>query len=571
MTLAILRVNMRTLKVKREDSCMREVMLGGRSFIAHCLMNEVRPSSHPLGSHNKLLLLPGILGGTGAPCSGRLSAGGKSPLTGGAKESNAGGVAGHKLGRLGIKSLIFENMPESPNNLYLLLLGKESCELVPCPELRGLGVYEAAERLGDRYGRKVGMVLIGPAGEMQLTAAGIANTDVDGHPSRYCGRGGLGAVMGSKGIKAVIIDDSGTRPPESYDKKRFSEAAREVTRLIRETPQTAEVYRKFGTAAMVTTTSALGALPTRNFSTGSFEGSEKISGEALYGLIMKRGGLTTHACMPGCPIGCSNLLPRKDGTVLISPLEYETIGLLGSNCGIDDLDAIGEMNRLCNDLGVDTIEVGGAIGVAMEAGLIQFGDAIGAMNLIREIAKGTTLGRVIGHGGAVAGRVFGVKRVPAVKGQVMPAYDPRGIKGLGVTYATSPMGADHTAGNTVRAQIEHHEASGQVEASRNAQLSAAIYDSLGMCLFVGAAVKSRIDLLARLVSAHLGIECSDKDLLILARQTIMAEKEFNTRAGLTKAHDRLPEHFVEDTNPASGTVFDVPGEELDRIWEEGEP
>lgn len=201
------------------------------------------------------------------------------------KESNARGVAGHKLGRLGIKSLIFENMPESPNNnLYLLLLGKESCELVPYPELRGLGVYEAAERLRDRYGRKVGMVLIGPTGEMQLTAAGIANTDVDGYPSRYCWRGGLGAVMGSKRIKAVIIDDSGTLPPESYDKKRFSEAAREVTRLIRETPQTAEVYRKFDTAAMVTTTSALGALPTRNFSTGSFEGSEKISGEALYSL-----------------------------------------------------------------------------------------------------------------------------------------------------------------------------------------------------------------------------------------------------------------------------------------------
>lgn len=252
-------------------------------------------------------------------------------------------------------------------------------------------------------------------------------------------------------------------------------------------------------------------------------------------------------------------------------MEYETIGLLGSNCRIDDLDAIGEMNRLCNDLGVDTIEVGGAIGVAMEAGLIQFGDAIGAMNLIREIAKGTTLGRIIRHGGAVAGRVFGVKRVPAVKGRIMPAYDPRGIKGLGVTYATSPMGAHRTAGNTVRVQIEHHEASGQVEASRNAQLSAAIYDSLGMCLFAGAAVKSRIDLLARLVSAHLGIECSDKDLLILARRTIMAEKELNTRAGLTKAHDRLPEHFVEDTNPASGTVFDVPGEELDRMWEEGEP
>ncbi|MEW5865974.1 MAG: aldehyde ferredoxin oxidoreductase C-terminal domain-containing protein [Bacillota bacterium] len=566
MGTSILRIDMQNLEVRREAPCEAHRMRGGRSFIAHTLLKEVEPDSNPLGRRNKLILLPGVLGGTAAPCSGRLSAGGKSPLTGGIKESNAGGLAGHKLARLGIKALIFEGKPAHRGDLYLFLLGRGSQELIPCPELRGLGVYESAGRLRERYGRNAGVILIGPAGEMQLTAGGIANTDIDGEPSRYCGRGGLGALMGSKGIKAVIIDDGGARAPESYDKKRFSEAVREVARLIRETPQTAQVYRDWGTAALVAITNALGALPTRNFSTGSFEGAERISGEALRDLILERGGLTTHACMPGCPIGCSNLVPRKDGSKLVSPLEYETIGLLGANCGIDDLDAIGEMNRLCNDLGVDTIDVGGAVGIAMEAGLVRFGDSAGAIELIREIGKGTVLGRVIGHGGALTARVLGVTRVPAVKGQIMPAYEPRGIKGLGVTYSTSAMGADHTAGNTVRAQIDHHSPEGQVEASRKAQLTAVIYDSLGICLFVGAAVKSRIDLLADLVSAHLGIPCSTEELLALARQTLAAEREFNRRAGLTRVHDRLPEYFREELNPAAGTVFDVSDEELDRMW-----
>ncbi len=567
MDTSILRVDMQTLGARRSVAGESLAMLGGRGLVVRVVLGEVKPGCDPLGRHNKLLMAPGVLGGTSAPCAGRISVGGKSPLTRGIKESNAGGVAGHKLARLRIRALIFENEPKEATGPFVLVLTKDSAELVPCADLAGLGVYESAARLHQEYGKRVGILLIGPAGEMQLTAAGIAVTDADGEPGRYCGRGGMGALMGSKGVKAVVIDDSGARAPESHDRKRFTEAAREIARLIRETPQTAQVYRNWGTAALVATTNALGGLPTRNFSTGSFEGAERISGEALTELILARGGLATHSCMPGCPIGCSNRVPRADGSSLVSPLEYETIGLLGSNCGIDDLDAIGEMNRLCNDLGVDTIDAGGAVAVAMEAGLVRFGDAAGAMELIREIGMGTVLGKVIGHGGAMTARVLGVRRVPAVKGQIMPAYDPRGIKGLGVTFATSAMGADHTAGNTVRAQLDHHSPMGQVEASRSAQLSAAIYDTLGICLFVGPAVKSRIDLLAELVSAHLGIPCSADALLALAKQTIMAEREFNRRAGFTSAHDRLPEHFEEEPNPASGTTFDVAAEEIDRMWD----
>ncbi|MGE5587880.1 MAG: aldehyde ferredoxin oxidoreductase family protein [Clostridia bacterium] len=563
----VLRIDMQAGRVARAAAGQSLTMLGGRGLIARVVLDEVKPGCDPLGRHNKLLIAPGVLGGTAAPCAGRISVGGKSPLTGGIKESNAGGVAGHKLARLGIKALIFENKPAGAAGPFVLVLTKNSAELVPCPDLAGVGVYESVARLREKYGKLPGIMVIGPAGENELTAAGISVTNAEGEPGRYCGRGGMGALMGSKGIKAVVIDDSGTRAPESHDKKRFLGAAREIVRLIRETPQTAEVYRNWGTAALVTTTNALGGLPTRNFSTGCFEGADRISAEALRELILARGGLATHSCMPGCPIGCSNRVPRADGSELVSPLEYETIGLLGSNCGIDDLDAIGEMNRLCNDLGVDTIDIGGAVGVAMEAGLVRFGDAAGAIDLIREIGKGTVLGRVIGHGGALTARVLGVRRVPAVKGQIIPAYEPRGIKGLGVTFATSPMGADHTSGNTVRLQIDHHSPAGQVEASRNAQLSAVMYDMLGVCLFVGPAVRDRIDLLGDLVSSHLGVPCSADTLLTLARQTIMTEREFNRRAGFTTVHDRLPEHFAEERNPATDTTFDVSDQDIDRMWD----
>lgn len=564
----VLRVDMSTLKTTREAPAPDELLLGGRSFIVHRLLKEVPPTCDPLGRHNKLFLLPGILGGTLIPCSGRLSAGGKSPLTGGVKEANGGGTAGHKLARLGIKSLILEGLPQRRDAAYLLLATKDRVELVPCPELKGMGVYETAEKLLARYGKKVGVILIGPAGELQLTAAGITNTDRDGEPSRYCARGGLGAVMGSKSVKAVVLDDDGTTVCPSCDRERLAQLIRELGRLVKETPHTAELLPKYGTDSILPVVHSLGALPTRNFSTGTFEGADKIGPEALRQFIIDRGGAPRHACMPGCPIGCSNVLRRRDGSVLVSPLEYESICMLGSNLGIDDLDAIGELNRACNDVGVDTIDVGGAIGVAMEAGLVKFGDAEGALKLVREIATGSVLGRVIGHGGAVAARVLGVRHVAAVKGQYMPAYEPRGIKGLGVTYATSPMGADHTAGHTVAARVDHHSPEGQVEASRKAQLGSVIIDSVGLCSFIAGAVRGRAGLLADLIWAHLGVDVSDSDLTALAKRTLAAEREFNRRAGFTAVDDRLPEWFQEEVNPASKTVFDVPAQELDRMWED---
>jgi len=539
-------------------------LLGGRALTSRLVLDETAPECNPLGRRNRLVIAPGLLGGTGVPSSGRLSIGAKSPLTGGIKESNGGGTAAGKLARLGIKAIIVQGRPNN-RAPYVVFVSRHRHELVACPELRLVGVYESAKRLQERFGSKVGIILIGPAGERFMTAAGVTNLDVDGVPSRYCARGGLGAVMGSQGLKAIVVDDSecGLRQPQR--KPEFVAAVKELAQLIRTTPQTAEIYPKYGTSAMVRAANALGCLPTRNFASGRFDAADEISGERLHDLIVSRGGLTTHACMPGCLIRCSNVVLDREGGHLVSLLEYETIGLVGSNCQISSLDVIAEINRLCNDYGVDTLETGGAIGIAMQAGLLAFGDGEAAIRLVKEIGQASPIGKVIGQGAVLTARVLGVTEVPAVKGQMMPAYEPRGIKGMGVTYATSPMGADHTAGGTIRANVDHHDREGQIEASRNAQLSMGIYDALGLCMFVGSAVGRRVDLLASLVNSLYGIDWSVDGLTEYSRAILNAERAFNRRAGLTSAHDRLPEHFCEVQNPATQTVFDITDEELDWV------
>ena len=206
-------------------------------------------------------------------------------------------------------------------------------------------------------------------------------------------------------------------------------------------------------------------------------------------------GLATHGCHRGCVIRCSGTYNDKDGHYLTKQPEYETVWAHGGNCGIDDLDAIAQMDFLDDNYGLDTIEMGATIGVAMEAGLLKFGDAEAAINLIKEVGKGTPLGRILGSGAAVTGKVFGVERVPVVKGQAMPAYDPRAVQGIGVTYATSPMGADHTAGYAVATNIlkvggnvDPLKPEGQIELSRNLQIATAAIDATGMCLFIAFAV-----------------------------------------------------------------------------------
>lgn len=558
----IVRVNMTDLSAKIEGLPEKYTHLGGRALTSQIVYHEVPPTCNPLGRNNKVVLACGLMAGLNVSSANRLSVGAKSPLTGGIKEANAGGVAAYKMARLGVRSIVVEGLGQG-ENWYLLLLNKEGASLQPANHLAGLGIYEKANRIKEQFGPKVGMVLIGPGGEQLMLSAGVTNNDPEGVPSRYAARGGLGAVLGSKKLLGIVLDDEGCRTEPPVNKDEFTACLKQYHQVIRETPQTAEIFPKYGTPAMVSNTNAIGGLPTRNFSTGTFEGADKINGEAVYNTITSRGGEgnTSHSCMPGCVIRCSNVYPGPDGKVLVSPLEYETIALVGSNCCIDDLDAIARINYLCNDYGVDTLEIGTALAIAMEAGVLPYGDAVKAVALVEEIGKNSVIGRVLGAGAEAAGKVLGIHKVPVVKGQAMAAYEPRSVKGLGVTYMTSPMGADHTAGNTIRSGLKHHLKDGQVNASLNGQVGAYVMDLLGLCLMVGAAVKD-MNLIAGLVSARLGREIKKEDLLAFARESLEIEKAFNRKAGFTEAHDRLPEHFYEEPNPASGCVFDITDEDL---------
>ena len=565
---AIIRINLETGSVSRREQEKDDLLLGGRRLTGSIIAAEVPPECEPLSGRNKLVLACGPLAGTLVSSANRLSIGAKSPLTGGIKESNAGGMTGYLMGRLGIRAVVLEGRPGAPH-WTLIRISADGVELLPGDPYVGLGLFEKARQLFERFGPKVGMTLIGRAGERLQFSAGITNTDPDGEPSRYNGRGGLGAVMGSKGVQGIVYDASAAPKETFVDRAAFMEANREVARRINANPQTSQVYRQYGTAAMMDATSAMGALPTRNFSTGFFEGYEKINAEAMHRTILERGGegATSHACMVGCLVKCSNIFPDRDGKKVCSPIEYENLGLLGSNLGIDDLDTIALLNRMCNDFGYDTIETGAAIGVAMNAGLAAFGDREAALRLMREVGEGTPLGRVLGSGAGITGKVFGCLRVPVAKNQAMPAYDPRAIKGVGVTYAVSPQGADHTSGNTVKSPVKQRLKDGQETVSRNAQVGFTVMDNLGLCILASGGIGD-LGVVADLLKARWGVETTPERLRREAWETVLLERGFNRRAGLTPAHDRLPEFFEEEINPANGQVFDVPEDTLRRVYDE---
>ena len=563
---SVWRINVAARKVTTEAVHSGWERHGGRGLIPRILLDELPPTCDPLGPFNKLIWAPGLLVGHMISSCDRISVGGKSPLTGGVKESNAGGSTGLMLSHLGVKALVMEGAP-SDDRLWVVHLDADGGRFNPADEFAGLGVYEAARRLTERYGSKIGLILIGPGGEMRMVAAGIQNLDKDQEPSRINARGGLGALMGIKQVKAIVIDSSGGEKPPLVDPDLFKAAQEYYTRELLAHPQTT-TYADYGTAAMAHMCDGFGGLPTRNFSSGHFEDVEKISGENMRDLLLARSGegQTTHACMAGCVIRCSNCFANEQGEKVVSPVEYETIGMLGSNLGIDDLDAIARMNWELNDLGLDTIEIGAALGVAAEAGLMAFGDSDRAMGLIQEIREGTPLGRVLGNGVVNTGRVLGVGRVPAVKGQSLPAYDPRAIKGTGVTYATSPQGADHTAGFTIRAKLNHLDPESQVDTSRKAQVNSAGYDTLGVCAFGSFGFAEAPGAIRDLLNGRYGWGVGDDILHELGKETLSLEREFNQAAGFTPIDDRAPEWMTIEPLPPHDSVFDIPDEELDSLF-----
>jgi aldehyde:ferredoxin oxidoreductase len=566
----IWRVNVRSRNLDLFEVPESWSRLGGRGLVARILLDEVDATCDPLGPGNKLIFAPGLLVGHALSSTDRISVGGKSPLTGGIKEANAGGRTGYHMAHMGMKALVVEDLPED-SGFWVLHLSLAGATWEKADEFVGLGVYETAPRLLAKFGDKVAIALIGPGGEMQMRSAGVQNIDKDRVPSRIAARGGLGAVMGSKGLKAIVFDHSGGQKPPVANPQAFKIAQSDYTKAVLEHPQS-QTYREYGTAAMAHMCDGFGALPTRNFSDGHFEGVEAISGEALREFILARGKPSdpSHACMAGCTIKCSNIFGGEDGKIIVSPLEYETIGLMGSNLGIDSLDTIGRLNWQVNDLGLDSIEIGAALGVAADAGLMEFGDGARALELLDEIRNATQLGRVLGDGAAAVGEKYNVERVPVVKRQAMSAYEPRAIKGTGVTYATTPQGADHTCGLTIRAKVDHLDPIAQLDLSRNAQYNMAGYDTLGACIFAGFGYASTPEgVVRRLLSARYGWDNLPENVLAdLGKQTIKMEREFNHRAGFTEKDDRLPAWMTREKLPPHDAVFDVPDEQLDQIFKE---
>lgn len=548
---------------------------GGRALTSAIVSKEVPPLCHPLGAENKLVIAPGLLSGSAGAMSGRISVGCKSPLTGGIKEANSGGQPSQVLARLGYRAIVLEGKPGG-DDLYKIFINKDGVKISVDNSLRMLPNYDLVAKMKADYGDKIACISIGPAGEMKMSAASVACTDMELRPTRHAGRGGVGAVMGSKKVKVIVIDDTGMPMRTPKDPEKFKEANKRFVEGLKSHAVTGQGLPAYGTNILTNILNEVGGYPTYNFKQGRFDGAAKISGETQAELEVKRGGIATHGCHRGCVIQCSGTYHDKDGHYLTKQPEYETVWAHGGNCGIGDLDAIAKLDFLDDNFGLDTIEMGATIGVAMEAGLAKFGDAEAAINLINEVGKGTCMGRILGNGAAFTGKAYGVERVPVVKGQALPAYDPRAVQGIGVTYATSPMGADHTAGYAVAqnvlkvgGDVNPLKPEGQVELSRNLQIATAAIDSTGMCLFIAFAVLDQpetFQALLDMLNSFYGLSLTGDGVTELGKKVLTMERDFNSRAGFTAAQDRLPRFFRTEPLEPHHVTFQVKDEDLDKVF-----
>ena len=564
----IVRVNMETKAVTQEDAG-KYAPYGGRGLIARMMADEVDPACEALGINNKLIISTGLLGGTGASSSGRLSVGGKSPLTNGIKEANAGGTAANDLARHGIRAIVVERLPEKGDaNSYVLIIDGDGIRLETANDLRLVGAEETIIRLREKYGNRTGVICNGPAGEYMMRGAGVVVAAVDG-AMRFAARGGLGALMGSKRLKAIVIVQAKENKLEYFDKEVYAEAVKEYQQMLIDAyPTIQKSNQLYGTTGMTKIVNDLGFLPTRNFSLGAFDGIDGISGEKMVELIQARGGegRTGMACMNGCMIKCQSSFPDENGKRICSTVQYENISLLGSNLCIDNLDDLARLNHQVNDLGLDTIETGAALGVAAEAGIVEFGDGPGFIKLMDEIRAATPIGRVIGNGVRITGEVLGINDLPMSKNQAFPGYDPRALKGNGVTFAVNPMGGDHTLGNCygARGQVPPLGTEGQGELSRNTQIQVAALENQGFCIFVRAYLFKQPELFTKFAYAMTGQKMTVDEFWAQGTETTRIEREFNVKAGISPSMDKLPEYMYREPLAPTGHVFDLSEEEVQR-------
>lgn len=544
------------------DSNLARLFLGGRGLGARLLWDMVGPEVHPLSPNNVLIFCTGPLTATAFQTSNRFSVTTKSPLTGTVLDSNSGGSWGMRLKRSGLDALVIKGRAHEP--VYLEIT-PEGASLKDASHLWGKTVPETTLELGQGPGRNV--LCIGPAGENLVRIAAIMN---DG--TRALGRGGIGAVMGSKNLKAVVVE--GEEKVGFADRQRFRFVRYEASKQLTASPLTSQALPQFGTAGVVNVVNIIGALPTRNFQQAQFERAEDISGEAIAESLLVR----KSACW-ACPIACTRITKtaHREGE---GP-EFESVWALGADCGIGDLEAITEASYLCGDLGLDTMSTGATIACAMELaerGIIdcalRFGRADLLEGLIRAIAYRKGIGDELAEGSRRFAEMHGAGEYSmSVKGLEMPAYDPRGMQGQGLLYATSNRGACHMRGNMLGPEVlglpklvHRLQVQGKAGIVILHQNAAAAIDSLVLCKFTNMAVAE--EYFARAVTAVTGVSYSTGDLIRVGERVWNLERMYNLREGFTRADDTLPRRLLEEPvpdGPSKGWVSHLP-EMLDEYY-----
>jgi aldehyde:ferredoxin oxidoreductase len=535
-----------------EDFPAEWQLLGGRGLSAKILLRECNPKCDPLGPDNVLVIAPGVLTGTSAPTSGRLSFGCKSPLTNGIKEANVGGDPGQDLVKLGYRAIIVKGQPADRERRWGLEITADGVKLKPADEYKGMWNYATCEKLFEGYPQTASAMSIGPAGELMLKGASIACTDSskERHPARHAARGGVGAVMGSKGIKWVAVDPGKAPPRQAADKAGFGAFTKAFSKDY--LGQRHEMI-KHGTSAVVPVANMFVTVPYKNRRDGQNPNIDGLDGAHIRETFETRGG-GMHNCMTGCIVRCSNVVNDKEGKYVTSALEFETLAVMGSNCDINNWEDVAVLDRLCDEIGLDTIETGAAVAVLMDSGGLQWGDVEGVKRLLRAIEKRDETAMDVGNGALHVGSKRKHNRIPVCKGQAMPAWEPRSVKSVGVTYSVSPMGADHTAGFVLAPGMSDEDA---VAASQEAQINHALCDSAGFCIFQ----QPSLDEIRQFYGRLIGREVSREEIADIGWQCLQDEWNFNEKAGFTTADDKLPDFIREEgIGPDRALKFQVPTE-----------
>ncbi|MEL0112171.1 MAG: aldehyde ferredoxin oxidoreductase C-terminal domain-containing protein [Rickettsiales bacterium] len=534
--------------VETEELDGEDVVRAGRYLIAKTLLDQNAANVDPMGPENPLIFSAGPFSGSNFSNANRLSVGCKSPLTGGIKEANSGGTFAFAMGQLGISGFNLYGQCADWTVMHIKKGGE--IEWHDGSPYLGQGTMETAEKLFEKFGDKISLGICGPVGEYGGLVAGISFTDPEGRPTRIAARGGVGAVMGSKKVKAIVVDRD--KMPEFHDRKGLMGSVRDYGKMLG-ADAAIQAFSDLGTAMVGDFTNNIGGLPTRNFSAGQLidtkEQPFRLGGDFIREQNLARGGETTHACMPGCMIRCSNVYADKDGKEMCSPMEYETLGLVGTNCGLEDPDHVAYLNNIANDLGIDTIELGATLGVLMEAGEGEFGDYEFMAKALDDMRKGTERGKILAQGTARVGEHFGVQRIPVIKKQGISAYDPRVIEVTGISMMVTAQGADHTTGNIPGFACDGKTTEELTDASLDIQILCAAADSLGLCLFGRSVTNVQLDFMVDALNRACGTDLDGSFYRKIGLEALQLEWEFNKQAGFTEADDELPDFFYDEELP----------------------